>query len=131
MATIKKENRISGLGLLGILILIAIICVIIGFVFEKYMTDKGTIMFFRIMLFAVMLNICIMVFLVFSFSNVKFASGPQGPKGIRGRRGYQGPVDSVAKCSKQSKKLGEARLEKLKSENVVVQRPVLGFNDKY
>lgn len=131
MATIKKENRISGLGLLGILLFISIICATIGFVFEKYMSNTGTIMFFRIMLFAVMLNVCILVFLIFSFSKIKFASGPKGPKGIRGRRGYQGKVDSVAKCNKQSKKLGEAHLEKLKKETIVVQRPVLGFNDKY
>jgi hypothetical protein len=131
MAVIKKENRISGLGLLGILLLICLICVIIGFIFERYIGNKGTIMFFRIMLFAVMLNVCILVFLVFSFSKVKFASGPTGPKGIRGRRGFQGKVDSVAKCVKQSKKLGEERLEKLKAENIIIQRPVLGFNEKY
>jgi hypothetical protein len=131
MATIKKENRITGFGLLTIIICIAIICVLIAFTFEKYMKDKETILFFRVMLFTILINICILIFLVFSFSKIKFTKGPKGPKGIRGRRGIRGKYDSVAKCGKQSKKLGDEYIQKLKKESTIIQRPVIGFNDKY
>lgn len=129
--TIKKENRISGLGLLSILLFISFFCILIGFIFERYMKTKETKMFFRIMLFTLLLNLCILFFLIYSFSKTKFTAGPQGPQGIRGRKGLRGKYDTVAKCNKQSKTLGEAYFDKIKGENIIVQKPVLGFNDKY
>lgn len=128
---IRKENRLSGLGLLSILLFITLICVVVNIIFERYMKSTETKIFFRIMLGTILLNILILVFLVFSFSRVQFLEGPQGPKGLRGRNGNRGKYDTVAKCKKQSKTLADEYQEKLKKENIVVQRPVLGFNDKY
>ena len=131
MSSLNKEDRITGIGLLSIILFILLICVIIGYIFERYMKFKDGKIFFRIMLFTVMINICILVFLIFSFSKVKFVPGPRGPKGIRGRSGLLGKYDTVVKCKKQSKTLGGEYQDKLKKETIVVQRPVLGFNDKY
>jgi asparagine N-glycosylation enzyme membrane subunit Stt3 len=128
---IKKENRISGIGLLGILLFISIISIVIGIIFEKYMINKEDKIFFRIILFTVLFNIIILFFLIFSFSKIKFIPGPKGSKGLIGRRGMRGKYDTVAKCKKQTKKLGEIYNEKLNQETIIVQRPVLGFNDKY
>jgi len=129
--TIKKENRITGLGLLGILLIISLLCVVIGFIFEKYMKSVESKLFFRIMLFTLLLNVCILIFLIFSFNKIKFVIGPKGAKGIIGRRGIIGKYDTVAKCEKQSKTLGAEYIEKLKNETIIIQRPILGFNDKY
>lgn len=129
--TIKKENRVTGIGLLGLLFSIALICIIVGIIFERTIISSENKIFFRIMLLTLMLNIIILLFLIFSFSKIKFIPGPKGPKGIRGRRGFNGKYDTVQKCEKQTKKLGDEYLEKRKGETIVIQKPVLGFTDKY
>jgi hypothetical protein len=128
---LKKDNRISGIGLLSIILFIILMCVVSGIYIEKYLEGKENKIFFRIMLFTLMLNISILIFLIYSFSKVKFVPGPRGPSGIRGRTGLIGSYDTVEKCKKQSKTLGDEYLDKLKAETIVIQRPVLGFNDKY
>jgi hypothetical protein len=128
---INKENRITGIGLLGILFSVALLCIVGGIIFERYMKSSESKIFFRIMLFTIMLNIIILVFLIFSFNKIKFVPGPSGPQGIRGRRGFNGKYDTVQKCEKQTKTLGDEYLEKRKGETIVIQKPVLGFNDKY
>lgn len=128
---IKKENRITSIGLLSILLFISFICITIGFIFEKYIKLKENKIFFRIMLLTILLNICILFFLIYSFSKTKFSIGPQGPKGIRGRQGLQGNYDTVVNCTKQNKTLGDIYIENIKNENILLQKPVIGFTDKY
>ena len=128
---IKKENRITSIGLLSIILFISLFCILIGFLFERYMKTQEMKQFFRIMLFTLLLNLCILVFLILSFSKTKFSQGPIGPQGIRGRKGLQGKYDTVAKCEKQSKTLGQEYQDKIKGETIVAQKPVLGFNDRY
>lgn len=128
---IKNENRVTGIGLLFMLLVVCFFCVVIGLFFERYMPKNENILLYRIMLFTIMLNLVILIFLIFSFSKIKFIPGPKGPKGIRGRKGFNGRYDTVQKCAKQSKTLGKEYLEKRKKETIVIQKPVLGFNDKY
>jgi len=128
---IKTENRITGLGLIGLLLFIALLCVVFAIFLERYMKSKESKLFFRTLIITVTLNVMILTFLIFSFSKIKTKQGPKGPRGIRGRRGFNGKYDTVQKCNKQEKRLGETYLEKKTKENVVIQKPVLGFNEKY
>lgn len=128
---IKTENRITGLGLIGILLSISLLCVVVAIFLERYMKSKESKLFFRLLIITVMLNIMVLTFLIFSFSKIKTKIGPRGPRGIRGRRGFNGKYDTVQKCEKQTKLLGNEYMENKKSETIVIQKPVLGFNDKY
>jgi membrane-bound ClpP family serine protease len=128
---IKRENRISGLGLLGILFSIALLCIVFAIFLERYIKVTDSKLFFRILIITVMMNIMILTFLIFSFSKIKTKTGPRGPTGIRGRRGFNGKYDTVQKCNKQSKLLGDTYIESQTKSNIVIQKPVLGFNDKY
>jgi hypothetical protein len=128
---IKNENRVSGIGLLFMLLAICFFCVLGGLFFERYMPKTESLILYRIMMFTIMLNVVILFFLIFSFSKIKFIPGPKGPKGIRGRKGFDGKYDTVQKCAKQYKTLGNEYLEKKRKDNIIIQKPVLGFNDKY
>ena len=128
---IKTENRITGIGLLGILLFISLLCVVFAIFLERYIKAKESKLFFRILIITITLNIMILTFLIFSFSKIKTKTGPKGPKGIRGRRGFNGKYDTVQKCGKQEKLLGETYLEGKTKDTIVIQKPVLGFNDKY
>jgi len=123
---IQKENRLSSLALLGITGGIIMLFLAIAIIFERYMKSSESKIFYRLVLFTFLIEISLMLFLIFSFSRIKFIPGPQGPKGIRGRPGLQGKYDSVEKCIKQTKNLGKTYLEKKEANTIIIQKPVLG-----
>ena len=55
------------------------------------------------------LNVIIFVFLVMSFSKVKFAVGPKGPRGIKGLSGYIGKDGNLSGCGRNKVSVYDAR----------------------
>ena len=94
--------------------------------FERYLlTNKNEKTVGRIILFCILVNILILVFLILTFSKIQFTPGPRGPRGIRGRRGHQGRMDGLNQCVKQSKTLGEMKYENDKQKQIKIQKPSL------
>ena len=109
---------LSNLGLIGLLILTTIIFVVIMMFFERYFGNKNNKQLMRIMLLTLLLSVNILIFLIFSFSTVKFKPGVQGPKGLKGRVGPMGKESNIAECTKKYETLGDAymNLNKQKSK---------------
>ena len=86
-------------------ILISISIFIAGIVFlqfiEKFLIGSKNLNGIRMFGFALIINIIILVFLIMSFSKVKFAEGPQGPQGNKGDKGYDGDDGGLNVCDKK------------------------------
>jgi len=57
----------------------------------------------------VMINIIILVFLIMSFSKVKFNEGPSGPQGNKGSRGLGGNPGGLNICGNKYQNVEEKR----------------------
>lgn len=83
--------------------IISAICLAIGgvvvtnFIDSIYM-DNPYRKIIQLFCLCITLNIIILVFLIMSFSKVKFAMGPKGPSGIKGSSGYIGQDGHLENC---------------------------------
>ena len=117
--------QVTGFTLVSVILMIVILLIVTMMFFEKYFVNIDNKQLVRVMLFALVINVGILFFLVFSFSKVKFARGVIGPSGMRGRPGRNGKTQTLQQCHKQSKNLGQAKYEKDYSDIIVLQRPVI------
>lgn len=96
--------------LICIMLITAIIFVVLMMFFERYIVSTANKQLIRIMLFSLLLNVIILVFLIFSYSKITFEPGLQGPKGIKGRVGPRGSDSNIAECSPKNENLGNAKM---------------------
>lgn len=121
--------RVTNTALIGLIFIVIISCIVIMMAFERYFYTLPNKVLIRIMLLALALNLCILLFLIFSFSKVRFDPGPQGPKGTRGRLGPNGKSSNVQGCEKQTSSLGRSKYESNRKSVIVVQAPILVPDD--
>jgi hypothetical protein len=63
----------------------------------------------RLFCLAIIINIIILLFLVMSFSKVKFQEGRRGPKGNKGYKGDEGKAGSLQNCKPKTFNVGEKK----------------------
>jgi len=85
-----------------IFIIIAIVILIIGVIGLKFLDVlfAGSKYLTSIKLFgiSIIVNIVILIFIIMSFSKVKFQRGPKGPMGNKGIKGYKGKAGGLEVC---------------------------------
>jgi len=119
-------ERVSSPALIGIILAVAAIGLSIMMVFERYLAPLlANKILLRIILLGVLINLCILIFLIYSFSRVSFKAGPRGPSGVRGLRGPSGSNAEINKCSKQTKTITKERNDRTRSRTIVIQKPAI------
>ena len=63
----------------------------------------------RMVCIIVLINVIILLFLIMSFSKVKFNQGDKGPQGNKGVQGYQGDNGGLNTCSVKAKTVEEQK----------------------
>ena len=122
----SNTQRVSSPALIGIILVVAVIGLVIMMVFERYLAPVlANKILLRIVLLGVLINLCVLVFLIYSFSRVSFQQGPRGPSGIRGLPGPLGGNASINKCSKQTKTITKERNDRIRAKTIVVQKPAI------
>lgn len=86
--------------------IISALCIfIIGIVgiqfLDKLFAGSQNLNAIRLFGITILINIIILVFIVMSFSKVKFSIGNSGPQGNKGARGYSGIDGGVNLCNPQ------------------------------
>lgn len=71
--------------------------IVINFIDSIYM-DNPYRRIIQLFCLCITLNIIILVFLIMSFSKVKYSVGPKGPSGIKGSYGYIGQDGNLENC---------------------------------
>jgi hypothetical protein len=122
----ENQQKVSSPKLIGVILIIAVIGLVVMMVFERYFTPfMANKILLRIVLLGILINICVMVFLIYSFSRVSFAVGPRGPTGVRGLSGPLGQNAEINKCSKQTKTITKERNDRVRAKTLVIQKPVI------
>jgi len=87
-----------------IFIIITIVILMIGVICLKFLDVlfAGSKYLTAIKLFgiSIIVNILILIFIIMSFSKIKFQRGPQGPTGNKGNKGNKGRDGGLQVCDK-------------------------------
>lgn len=91
-------------GLFTPIFLISALCIfiagIIGIQFlDKLFAGSTNLNAIRMFALAILINIIILLFILMSFSKVKFTQGPIGPQGNKGARGGFGADGGINMCN--------------------------------
>lgn len=109
---------------LSILIGGIVIIMFLDDLFEKSKNRNGVRMFGL----AIVINIIILIFLIMSFSKVKFQQGSKGPQGNKGYKGYTGKDGSLQNCGSRNISVAEARAKSREAEYLDVKPPLIEDN---
>ena len=122
----NDKQKVSSPALIGIILVVAVIGLVIMMVFERYLAPVlANKVLLRLVLLGVLINLCILVFLIYSFSRVSFQQGPRGPSGIRGLPGPSGSNANINKCSKQTKTITKERNDRIRAKTIVIEKPAI------
>jgi len=122
----NDKQKVSSPALIGIILVVAVIGLVIMMVFERYLAPVlANKVLLRLVLLGVLINLCILVFLIYSFSRVSFQQGPRGPSGIRGLPGPSGLNANINKCSKQTKTITKERNDRIRAKTIVIEKPAI------
>ncbi len=122
----QNQQKVSSPALIGIILVVAVIGLMVMMVFERYLAPVlANKVLLRIVLLGILINLCVMIFLIYSFSRVSFVVGPRGPAGIRGLQGPSGRNAKINKCSKQTKTITKERNDRIRAKTLVVQKPAI------
>ena len=112
-----------------IFIIITLVIFIVGLVglqlLDRIFAGSQNLNAIRMFGITIMINIVILIFLIMSFSKVKFSQGPTGPQGNKGERGLSGIPGGINLCGKkyqnvQEKKFYEKSIAQLDMKNPLI-----------
>jgi hypothetical protein len=106
---------------LGILIGGIVVIMFLDDLFEKSKNRNGVRMFG----FAIVINIIILLFLIMSFSKVKFQEGSRGPRGNKGDKGFTGKDGSLQNCGSRNISVAEARAKSREANYLDTKPPLI------
>jgi hypothetical protein len=83
----------------------------------------------NIYLIGILLNICVIGYLLLIFKNVSPRDGPEGPKGTSGKKGFIGNSDVCGGgCDEKVETLGSNIIKERKNKEVFIKTPTLPSN---
>jgi hypothetical protein len=97
----------------------------------NYFSEHPYYEILKLFLIGIILNICILGYLLYVFKHIEPLEGPHGPQGESGNKGPSGNADVCSNgCAKEINTLGDKFINKRKDENIVVRTPVISPNIK-
>lgn len=79
----------------------------------------------RIFAISIILNIIILIFILMSFSKIKFVVGPIGPQGNKGGRGIEGSPGGLIVCKPNARTAQEQKALKKSDQYLDLKPPYL------
>ena len=97
----------------------------------NYFNEKPYYEILKLFLIGMILNICILGYLLFVFKHIEPLEGPSGPQGESGNKGPRGIVDVCSNgCDKEINTLGDKFINKRKDKNIAIKTPLIDPNIK-
>jgi hypothetical protein len=99
---------------------------IVGMQFlDKLFAGSKNLQAIRIFALSITLNIIILIFILMSFSKIKFVVGPNGPQGNKGERGMDGMPGGLIVC-KPNARIAQEQKALIKSDQYLdLKQPYL------
>lgn len=99
---------------------------IVGMQFlDKLFAGSKNLQAIRIFAISIVLNIIILIFIIMSFSKIKFIAGPSGPQGNKGERGGEGTSGGLVVCKPNPRTAREQKALKKSDQYLDLKPPYL------
>ena len=99
---------------------------IVGMQFlDKLFAGSKNLQAIRIFAISIILNIIILIFILMSFSKIKFVVGPNGPQGNKGYRGMEGAAGGLVVCILNARTAQEQKALKKSQQYLDLKPPYL------
>jgi membrane-bound ClpP family serine protease len=112
-----------------IFVVIALIIFIAGVVgmqfLDRLFAGSKNLQAIRIFALTITLNIIILLFIIMSFSKIKFMVGMQGPQGNKGERGMEGAPGGLSVCKPIARTAQEQKAFKKSDQYLDLKPPYL------
>lgn len=112
-----------------IFIIIVVFVMICGTVFLKYLdklfNGSDNLMTIRMFGVAIILNVIIFLFIIMSFSKIKFNRGKEGPQGNKGMRGDQGDNGGLNICETNTQTSINKKIFDISSDYIDTKNPII------
>jgi hypothetical protein len=112
-----------------IFIVSALVILIGGLVFmqilDRLFAGSQNLNAIRMFCITVIINIIILVFLIMSFSKIKFTEGPSGPQGNKGERGSEGNPGGLEVCGKKFQNVAEKKMYERSIVQLDLKNPLI------
>ncbi len=92
---------------------------------DRLFAGSKNIQAIRIFAISIILNIIILIFILMSFSKIKFTVGPNGPKGNKGERGMEGSPGGLVVCKPNARTAQEQKALKKSDQYLDLKPPYL------
>lgn len=92
---------------------------------DKLFAGSKNLQAIRIFAISITLNIIILIFILMSFSKVKFVVGPHGPQGNKGDRGMEGTPGGLIVCKPNARTAQEQKALKKSDQYLDLKPPYL------
>ena len=114
-----------------IFIVISLFILITGLVglqfLDRLFAGSKNINAIRMFGITILVNIIILVFLIMSFSKVKFVEGTHGPTGNKGNRGKEGVAGGLQICGKKYQTVEEKRTYERQIASLDLKNPLISY----
>lgn len=99
---------------------------IVGMQFlDRLFAGSKNLQAIRIFAISITLNIIILIFIIMSFSKIKFVVGPHGPQGNKGGRGLEGTPGGLIVCKPNARTAQEQKALKKSDQYLDLKPPYL------
>jgi len=115
-----------------IFIIIALsICIagIVGLqILDRLFAGSKNLTTIRLFAICIIINIIILIFIIMSFSKIKFQRGPQGPMGNKGNKGNIGSPGGLQVCGKKYQTVEEKKAFEKSLDYLDMKAPLINDN---
>jgi len=99
---------------------------IVGMQFlDRLFAGSKNLQAIRIFAISITLNVIILIFILMSFSKIKFMVGPVGPQGNKGERGMEGSPGGLVVCKPNARTAQEQKALKKSDQYLDLKPPYL------
>lgn len=114
-------------------ILIAIVILIVGLIglqlLDRLFAGSKNLNSIRMFGITILINIIILIFLIMSFSKIKFTQGTAGPQGNKGDKGDTGIPGGLAVCGKKYQTVEEKKVFEKALNYLDLKNPIIKLDD--
>lgn len=113
---------------IGFLLSVLLLGLIIAKKTKNYFSNNINSVILQMYVYGIMINICILGYILIVFKKIEPLPGPQGPMGDNGPQGFEGEPGECKKCDKSNNNIGFKQNKKRKNKEIFIETPIVSSN---
>ena len=125
---IKLQTVTMNIIFVGFVLSIILLGLLIAKKTKHYYNNTINSVIIQMYVYGIMVNICILGYILIVFKNTEPMSGPQGPTGEIGPKGFTGDPSECNSCDRFTENIGFKQNSEKKKTEIFTEMPTLTSN---